>query len=207
MSGGERFPSAEGRAKFRRVDGTSATESARSLSHGPLSSNNPQLSTSPAPQFLVTPDPSAATSRQTPIPQIVPPTTAKTPWAGLRRFQQALTTTSDVFNLGSLKLAMNDLAGLIEMHEVSLFISSTRSELDSLSVQDAASARRDYQALKTELEELFDTLSTHFGEGVPPTMTASMDNLCRCVRYGQQATYTDGMSHKCDQKGAGPDIS
>lgn len=40
-------------------------------------------------------------------------------------------------------------------------------------------AQHDYSVLKAELEALFSELSNHFVGDAPPTITASMENLCK----------------------------
>lgn len=148
------------------------------------SRSSPEPSASPAPQSIKNANHFPSTARLTSAPPTVTPTAPKAAWTGLGRFQKVLTTTAGAFKFGPLKMVIDDLARCIEMHEVSSFKLPTEPQLDSQCVQDAAAARREYKALKEELEAIFSSLSTHFSGEVPPTMTASMNNLCMYVRSG-----------------------
>lgn len=127
--------------------------------------------TNPVPQSPTTP---AAGSSLTGLNQS---------WAHLKGLIQVLDKGSGVS--GPLKTVMDDLARCINIYEVcSCTILYPASRLNRTFLQDAVAVRKDYQALKSQLEALFNELSTHFSGNVPPSMTASMENLCTCVMFG-----------------------
>lgn len=162
MSARERFKRFKGQLRkgLRGNTGAAPAQSAPSLPNAPL------------------PSTSLASA-----PPAVSPAVAGGSWTGLAHFQNVLTTGLGVF--GPLRLVIDDLARCISVHEVSLLQASMRYWLNNLYVQDAAAARHDYQVLKAELEALFSTLSIYFDCDMPPTMTASIDNICRRVHLAK----------------------
>lgn len=180
---GKRFKNFKGwlKEKTRRAAGTSPALSACSGSPP----NTPPSVIIPKPDPFAVPTASIPYLKLPPAPSISESTVA-TPWTYLGKFLQVLAESA--FGLRPLRTVVDDLFQCFVMHEVRLFnIFPLVPLLHYISSQDAVMARRDYQALKMELEALFKTLSTHFAGDRPPHMTASMNNLCRYVCFKQEA--------------------
>ncbi|CAE6441447.1 unnamed protein product [Rhizoctonia solani] len=83
-------------------------------------------------------------------------------WTRLRTFVKALEQAMQPFH--PLKAAISELAGSIENHESVFHL------------------RKEYEILYYELEELFQALQKHCTESIPPTITATVEALCKSVQ-------------------------
>ncbi|KAG9078884.1 hypothetical protein FS749_009061, partial [Ceratobasidium sp. UAMH 11750] len=95
-----------------------------------------------------------------PIPPAAPATNQNAKhegWAELKAFAGLLTKGAGMF--GPLKQAVDGILTSVETFEV------------------AAENRKEYQALKLELNMLFHDLAGYFGSSTPPVMTSSIVNL------------------------------
>ncbi|KEP48384.1 vegetative incompatibility protein HET-E-1 [Rhizoctonia solani 123E] len=89
-------------------------------------------------------------------------------WTNLTAFLDLLHQTP---LLSPLRAVMDDLSWFIRAHE------------------DVINTRNEYGALRTQLEELFKDLRTHFSGSTPPAMTTSMLNLCEAIQTEIQGIY------------------
>ncbi|CAE6429634.1 unnamed protein product [Rhizoctonia solani] len=105
--------------------------------------------------------PSGLPSPPAQSPQVVPEETS-IGWKGLKEFARIMRPATDV--LGPIKDMAELLVQCVDMYEM------------------AVEAQREYEALQTRLEAIFEDLNKHFGEGCSPTMTSSIESLCRSIK-------------------------
>ncbi|EUC57193.1 vegetative incompatibility protein HET-E-1, putative, partial [Rhizoctonia solani AG-3 Rhs1AP] len=82
-------------------------------------------------------------------------------WKGLKEFARVLEPVSNLF--GPIKETVDLSTECVDKYEMT------------------GAAKTEYEALRVRLEELFDDLNGHFGEGCSLTMTSSMESLCKSI--------------------------
>ncbi|KAL5631871.1 hypothetical protein ACGC1H_000043 [Rhizoctonia solani] len=127
---------------------------------GRESHESPSIGDTPSPSASIrstspTPAPSAAASAQT---EIMAASVDK--WANLTAFLGLLHRTP---SFSPLAAVIDDLSWFLRAHE------------------NFVMAQEEYQALRTQLEALFNDLRLHFSVGAPLSMTTSMLNLCGAI--------------------------
>ncbi|CAE6455467.1 unnamed protein product, partial [Rhizoctonia solani] len=141
-----------------------------------------------------TPTPGASIQSANPTP--APPTTVPE-----SAFQPFVPSTLPSPGLQQIETSANgvdswtNLAALLDLLHQTPLLTPFTAVMDDLSwliyfsTENTVNTRKDYGALRTQLEQLFKDLCTHFSGGTPPAMTTSMLSLCGVIQTELRGIY------------------
>jgi hypothetical protein len=98
-------------------------------------------------------------------------------WTNLKSFLKVLDRAAGAF--GPLKAVVGELVECITVYEVRQLVSASYLIALLTRYQRVAKGREEYEALRNDLEGLFEELQQHFPKISPPEMTTSMESLCK----------------------------